>query len=134
MRTFLLAALMATMVLAQAQLADARGRRNKKRRSPSPASKKVTPGPAIPAAVPAPESSDDADAEPGIPQAVAEGASGGKKRVQVLDFEGFGVEGRLRTPQLLYFLTRVREELARASLENRSFLPELQRSVTEGGL
>ena len=56
-----------------------------------------------------------------------------KRRVQVLDFSGIGIEGRLRTPQLLYFLGRVKEELHRASLEKRSFVPELVRSAEEGG-
>ena len=49
-----------------------------------------------------------------------------------MEFTGLAVEGKLRTPQLLYFLGRAKEELERASLENRSFMPELVRSVDEG--
>jgi hypothetical protein len=52
----------------------------------------------------------------------------------VHDFTGIQFEGRLRTPQLLYFLDRAAEELERASLERRSFLPELVRSIDEEGL
>jgi hypothetical protein len=52
-------------------------------------------------------------------------------RPRVFDFSGLTFEGRLRTPQLLYFLDRAAEELQRASLERRSFLPELVRSIDE---
>jgi hypothetical protein len=50
------------------------------------------------------------------------------------DFTGLNFEGRLRTPQLLYFLDRASEELERASLERRSFLPEMVRSIDEESL
>jgi hypothetical protein len=53
---------------------------------------------------------------------------------KVFDFTGIQFEGRLRTPQLLYFLDRAAEELERASLERRSFMPELVRSVDEESL
>lgn len=57
-----------------------------------------------------------------------------KDKVQVFDFTGIDLAGRLRTPQLLYFLDRASEELQRASLERRSFLPELFRSIDEESL
>lgn len=57
-----------------------------------------------------------------------------KNKVQEVDFTGLDIAGRLHTPQLLYFLDRVKEELGRASLERRSFLPELYRSVKEDPL
>ena len=53
---------------------------------------------------------------------------------QVFDFTGLDIGGRLRTPQLLYFLDRAREELMQASLERRSFLPEMMRSIDEESL
>ena len=53
---------------------------------------------------------------------------------QVFDFTGLDIGGRLRTPQLLYFLDRAREELMQASLERRSFLPEMVRSIDEESL
>jgi len=50
------------------------------------------------------------------------------------DFTGINFEGRLRTPQLLYFLDRASEELERASLERRSFIPEMVRTIDEESL
>jgi len=61
-------------------------------------------------------------------------AKKGAKKQRVYDFGAFGIEGSMRTPQLLYFLGRAKQELDRASLEKRSFMPELTRSVDEGGL
>ena len=61
-----------------------------------------------------------------------EPASKGKPKV--FDFTGLGLEGRLRTPQLLYFLDRASEELEQASLERRSFIPDMVRSLDEAGL
>jgi hypothetical protein len=56
------------------------------------------------------------------------------KKARVFDFGAMSFEGTMRTPQLLYFLGRVKQELDRAALEKRSFMPELVRSVDEGGL
>ena len=58
--------------------------------------------------------------------------SGGKN--QVFDFTGLNLGASMRTPQLLYFLDRASEELHRASLERRSFVPEMVRSISEEGL
>ena len=47
------------------------------------------------------------------------------------DFNALDLNGRTRTPQLLYFLERANEELERASLEKRSFIPTMVKSVDE---
>jgi len=47
---------------------------------------------------------------------------------------GIALKGVHRAPQLLYFLERVNEELERASLEQRSFIPHLVRTVEQEAL
>ncbi|HTJ40735.1 MAG TPA: hypothetical protein VL463_01525 [Kofleriaceae bacterium] len=53
---------------------------------------------------------------------------------KVFDFTGIDISGQNRSPQLLYFLERANEELERASLERRSFIPEMVRSIEEDKL
>lgn len=52
----------------------------------------------------------------------------GGEKVKVFRFSGLDVSGRLKSPQLLYFLNRMRAEFDRPRLPHRSFIPELQRS------
>ena len=47
------------------------------------------------------------------------------------NFNALDLNGRNRTPQLLYFLERANEELERASLEKRSFIPTMVKTVDE---
>ena len=54
-----------------------------------------------------------------------------KKKEKVFDFTGFELAGSVRMPQLLYFLDRAEEELERASLERRSFVPAMLKSLDE---
>lgn len=58
----------------------------------------------------------------------------GGAKDQVFDFTGLSLGASMRTPQLLYFLDRASEELQRASLQRRSFVPEMVRSISEEGL
>ena len=53
----------------------------------------------------------------------------GDAEVKVYEFGGLDIEGQLRTPQMLYFLNRLRAEFGRPRLPHRSFMPELQRST-----
>jgi uncharacterized low-complexity protein len=59
---------------------------------------------------------------------------GKRGRTKTFDFTGIDLKGRLRSPQLLYFLDRVSEELELASLEQRSFIPEMVRSLDQEDL
>lgn len=63
-------------------------------------------------------------------------AERGQKRGKetVFDFSALSLEGSVRMPQLLYFLDRAQQELERASLERRSFIPELMKSLDEESL
>jgi hypothetical protein len=54
-----------------------------------------------------------------------------KQEPKTFDFNALDLNGRMRTPQLLYFLERANEELERASLEKRSFIPHMVRSLDE---
>ena len=106
-----------------------RGRHKKKRGGSKPAP-----------TAPAPTADDggtetpDTTAEPADdagPPADAKETGGKNGKPKVFDFTGLDINGRLRTPQLLYFLERANEELERASLEKRSFIPEMVRTLDE---
>lgn len=68
------------------------------------------------------------------PAAGAAGTSDKKPKEKTFDFNNLQLNGQLRTPQLLYFLERANEELERASLEKRSFIPHMVRSLEEEAL
>jgi hypothetical protein len=69
--------------------------------------------------------------KPDKPAAASDNKSTGTPKVKNFDFNALDLNGRMRTPQLLYFLERANEELERASLEKRSFIPHMVRSVEE---
>jgi hypothetical protein len=76
-----------------------------------------------------PKKGDKAPADKAGP--VAKESGNKKEKVKNFDFNALDLNGRMRTPQLLYFLERANEELERASLEKRSFIPTMVRSVEE---
>jgi hypothetical protein len=46
-------------------------------------------------------------------------------------FGGLDIDGKLKTPQLLYFLNRMKSEFDSTTPDKRSFMPELKRSTDE---
>ena len=52
----------------------------------------------------------------------------GDKSIKTMEFSGLDIEGQLKTPQMLFFLNRLRAEFDRPRLPHRSFMPELARS------
>ena len=56
------------------------------------------------------------------------------KKAKLLSFGAMDVEGKMRTPQLLFFLGRVKAELDSTSQLHRSFIKELKATSKEKGL
>ena len=83
------------------------------------------------AAVP-PAAADKAASSVNLQEPAATTAGASKPRVYT--FGGLEVEGKLKAPQLLYFRSRMRQELDTSSSETRSFLKELEKSADEKGL
>ncbi len=61
--------------------------------------------------------------------APANGAAGPKSKTYT--FTGLDIDGKLKTPQLLYFLNRMKSEFDSTTPDHRSFIPELERSTSE---
>jgi hypothetical protein len=76
------------------------------------------------------DSSDGGDA----PATTTVGAGGKKVTSKTYTFGAMDVEGKLKTPQLLYFLNRVKLELDMSAPDKRSFMKELQQSADDKNL
>ncbi len=76
-------------------------------------------------AAPSSDESDDDYEDDSSSDVVEEGDT----KVKVFRFTGLDISGRLKSPQLLYFLNRLRAEFDRPKLPHRSFMPELVRST-----
>jgi hypothetical protein len=72
-------------------------------------------------------SSDAADAP-------ADAKAAGKIKTKTYTFGAMDVEGKLKTPQLLYFLNRVKLELDMSAPDKRSFMKELGQSADDKSL
>jgi hypothetical protein len=70
-------------------------------------------------------------AAPSDPKDTKDLKKGKDGKPKTFDFTALDLNGRMRSPQLLYFLERANEELERASLEKRSFIPHMVRSLEE---
>ena len=82
------------------------------------------------------DSSDSASA-PSDERAAGESkgpSSGGKVKTKTYTFGAMDVEGKLKTPQLLYFLNRVKLELDMSAPDKRSFMKELGQSADDKSL
>jgi hypothetical protein len=55
----------------------------------------------------------------------------GAPKSKTYTFTGLDIDGKLKTPQLLYFLNRMRSEFDTTTPDKRSFMPELKRSTDE---
>jgi hypothetical protein len=79
-------------------------------------------------------SSDEGD-DSSSEKSVTTPAAGGKKVTsKTYTFGAMDVEGKLKTPQLLYFLNRVKLELDMSAPDKRSFMKELQQSADDKNL
>lgn len=128
---------------AKARAAPAKSAPTRKRK-PAPR----RPPPSAPARGPSVTASDDPAPAPGVAattttsDSAASAASSvgeparprapGKPRVYT--FGGLDLEGKLKTPQLLYFRSRMRQELDTSSPPRRSFLKELEETADAKGL
>jgi hypothetical protein len=79
------------------------------------------------APTPPPAASDEAPTK--ADQAKTEVREERGEKVKAFQFSGLDIEGQLKSPQMLYFLNRLRAEFGRPRLPHRSFMPELQRST-----
>ncbi|HZL19344.1 MAG TPA: hypothetical protein VFG23_16535, partial [Polyangia bacterium] len=61
-------------------------------------------------------------------------APAGKVKTKTYTFGAMDVEGKLKTPQLLYFLNRVKLELDMSAPDKRSFMKELGQSADDKSL
>ena len=55
-------------------------------------------------------------------------------KTKVYTFGAMDVEGKLKTPQLLYFLNRVKLELEMSAPDHRSFMKELEKTAEDSNL
>ena len=126
------------LVLAGATQAQAAGKARGGKRAPAARSAPVEPRPGpAPAETRAEPRAFGEVAEPGPAETRATEAkpsSGKAPKAKVYTFTGLDVEGKLKTPQLLYFLNRVRLELDTTGRERRSFLKELEQTSDDKGL
>jgi hypothetical protein len=71
---------------------------------------------------------------PGPAPAPASNAGNSKMKTKTYTFGAMDVEGKLKTPQLLYFLNRVKLELDMSAPDKRSFMKELEKSADDKSL
>ena len=101
---------------------------------PAPAKVKERAAPA-PAPAPGGEgASAGGDDDKGTGETVTTTPSGTRVKSKAYSFGAMDVEGKLKTPQLLYFLNRVKLELDMSAPDKRSFMKELGQSADDKNL
>ena len=108
---------------------------SKKAAPPSTGSKERAPSTASSESKSTAGSDDNDDSSGGGSEAASTPAPGGKKVTsKTYTFGAMDVEGKLKTPQLLYFLNRVKLELDMSAPDKRSFMKELGQSADDKNL
>jgi hypothetical protein len=95
-----------------------------------------------PAPSPSPSSSSSSSSSSASSEDSNSGGGGGKTtsadgktyKSKTYNFGAMDVEGKLKTPQLLYFLNRVKLELDMSAPDTRSFMKELEKSADDKNL
>ena len=135
------ALLTATLALVAAQGGHAAGKRKAHKPSPAahaPAERRVQAAPASAAAptpaTPAPAVKRPEAAAAGETDDVPAPAGAKTAKTKVYTFGAMDVEGKLKTPQLLYFLNRIKLELEMSAPDHRSFMKELERTADDPSL
>ena len=81
------------------------------------------------------DGSDDSSSPSGAGETAPATVTAGKNvKSKTYTFGAMDVEGKLKTPQLLYFLNRVKLELDMSAPDKRSFMKELQQSADDKNL
>lgn len=132
------AILTAALALIAAQGGHAAGKRKAHRPAPAahaPAERHVQAAP-VRAVAPTPATPAPAAKRPETTEAAPEDAAPATKtaKTKVYTFGAMDVEGKLKTPQLLYFLNRIKLELEMSAPDHRSFMKELERTADDPSL
>jgi hypothetical protein len=80
------------------------------------------------------DAADKSDGAGETTQGSGKSADGKTIKTKSYTFGAMDVEGKLKTPQLLYFLNRVKLELDMSAPDKRSFMKELARSSEDKSL
>jgi hypothetical protein len=125
------ALLLALVLLPASAVAKGKARARAPRATPSAAPVERAPSKTEKAAPVAAESSADGDSGEATTTKTSDGKS---LKTKTYTFGAMDVEGKLKTPQLLYFLNRVKLELDMSAPDKRSFMKELARSADDKSL
>ena len=130
-------AMVAVLVLALGATAQAKPAKRRAPAAPKPAPSHAQERTVAPAPPPADSEASGEGGEAGGDEAKppAEAKAGGKTmKTKTYTFGAMDVEGKLNTPQLLYFLNRVKLELDMSAPDKRSFMKELNQSADDKSL